>query len=91
MEKNLIELFALWENTSKKGSVYYSGNLGNARVMMFENNSDNPRAPKYKVCLAPKMDREEQAAEAHDEAKRNAYQPDMSRQDNGPKDDDIPF
>lgn len=49
----LIPLTALWRHLSKDGQkVYYTGRLGEAKILMFEVQSDNPRAPAFKIMLA---------------------------------------
>lgn len=35
-KEELKELLALWENTSKEGKKYYTGKLGQVRVVGFE-------------------------------------------------------
>lgn len=55
-ESKLVELFALWKNTSQSGETYLSGNLGNSKVLVLKNNrkeaGDNQ--PDYRVFVAPK-------------------------------------
>lgn len=48
----LIPLVALWENKSKQtGKPYWSGKLGEAKVLMFRQKSDNPKAPAFKIFV----------------------------------------
>jgi len=34
-----VKLTGLWKNTSKSGKTYYSGRLGMAKLLVFENNN----------------------------------------------------
>lgn len=41
-----VKLFSLWENTSSGGVTYYSGRLGEARVIGFRRtDKKNPKEP----------------------------------------------
>ena len=55
-ESKLVELFALWKNTSQSGETYLSGNLGNSKVLVLKNNRKEPgdNQPDYRVFVAPK-------------------------------------
>lgn len=49
-----VPLCALWANTSKGGKKYWSGMLGDAKVLVFENDKrGNDRAPDLRVYLVP--------------------------------------
>ena len=53
----LIPLFALWEQKSKRsGNTYYSGKINNVRVLMFPSKSTNPKAPAFNVVIAPPLE-----------------------------------
>ena len=48
----MIEIAALWKNTSQKGEDYLSGNLGRGRLLVLKNNyKDKENHPDYKVYL----------------------------------------
>lgn len=52
-ESNLVEIFALWKNTSKSGETYLSGRLGSSRVLVLKNNyKENDNQPDYRVFVA---------------------------------------
>lgn len=54
-DKTTIELCALWENKTKDGKTYLSGNLGNNKVLVFKNtHKKNEKEPDYRVLLAKK-------------------------------------
>ena len=57
-ENNLVEIFALWKNTSKSGETYLSGKMGNSRVLVLKNNyKETDNQPDYRVYVT-KDDRE---------------------------------
>lgn len=61
-QKPMINVGGLWENTSKNGGVYLSGNLGGLKILVFPNDKrGNDRAPDWRVCLTER-EREEQPA-----------------------------
>ena len=52
-ESNLIEIFALWKNTSKNGDTYLTGKMGNARVIVLKNNfKDADNQSDYRVFVS---------------------------------------
>lgn len=65
----LTEIAGLWERTSSNGNDYIGGNTPddqeivippNSFVMVFPNdNSDNPRAPAFRLLLAPPKDQQD--------------------------------
>lgn len=56
---NRVEFFSLWEHVSKQGKRYWSGSLGSARVIVFENDRrGNDKAPALRVYLAPNEKRD---------------------------------
>jgi len=51
----MINLCGLWKNTTKDGREYFSGNLGDAKVLIFTNDKKgNDKAPDFRMCLAEK-------------------------------------
>ena len=51
----MINLCGLWKNVSKDGKTYFSGNIGNAKILIFENDKrGNEKAPDYQLVLADK-------------------------------------
>lgn len=71
-----IELFALWENTSKSGKTYFTGRMGKNRIVAFVNeNRKSEKEPALRVYI--------QAEQAKDDSSED-YTP--------PQDaDSIPF
>lgn len=48
----MIKLTGLWNNTSQKGQQYISGNLGNAKIIIFPNNDKSQEnAPDWYMCM----------------------------------------
>ena len=50
----MIELCGLWLNKKNDGEEYFSGKLGNVKLLVFKNKyktADNQ--PDYKICIAP--------------------------------------
>ena len=81
MDKDLVEIFALWENTSQAGDVYFTGYMGNADVVVFKNQyKKEPKHPDYRVFVKRKKE-------------KKSFKPSSSK----PKtpqielDDDVPF
>ena len=69
----LIEIGALWEQETKAGKIYMSGKLGEsskARIVLFPNDSENERAPQWRVYLAPNRPREESGDQQAQQAPR---------------------
>jgi hypothetical protein len=59
-----LELMALWENTSAKGTKYWTGRLGNLRVVMFENgNRKSEKEPAMRVYVQEAQKKEDSANE----------------------------
>ena len=50
-ERNPDELGALWAKTSERGD-YLTGEINGVKVVCFRNNSDNPKAPTWRVLKA---------------------------------------
>ena len=63
---DLIDLSGLWENTTKNGEKYLTGNMGGARILIFKNNykGDNPKAPDYKLFLTKRQFHEDRMDES---------------------------
>jgi len=63
----LCPLVALWPREAKRtGKTYWVGKMGEARVMMFRVDSENPKAPEFKIFLTEYLsaeEREKRAAE----------------------------
>jgi hypothetical protein len=53
VRKDLVKLCVLWEKESRKDpdKVYYQGQMGEATVLMFEIESDNPNAPMFALYV----------------------------------------
>lgn len=59
VQKDLVKIGVLWEKQSKKDDdkVYYIGRLGEATLLMFEIESDNPRAPMFSLYVGEPLGR----------------------------------
>lgn len=91
-----LEISAVWRNTSKAGKEFYSGSLGKTKIFLFPVDSDNPKAPAFRICLAARQEEEEGGYQRNNQQatpreQPRGKEPDHSRRDNGPNDDDIPF
>lgn len=59
-DTNLITITGLWENKSKDGELYFSGALGNAKIMIFRNkNKKKETHPDWNLCIAPRPEKQE--------------------------------
>jgi hypothetical protein len=69
MDSKLINLTGLWKNKAKDGSMFLSGKIGMATVLVFPNKRKRPDSndPDYTVCLAP-IEPKEQASRQDDDA-----------------------
>jgi len=48
----LIKLMGLWESKDKNGNAFYSGKLGNARVIIMKNGyKEQDNHPDYEVLI----------------------------------------
>ncbi len=53
---DLLEIAALWEETSRNGKNYFSGSFGpRTRLLLFPIQSENPNAPSFRLCIAPRQ------------------------------------
>jgi len=79
----MINICGLWKNVSSKGVEYFSGNLGDCKIMIFPNDKKgNDRAPDYRMVIAEKQKKtggQAQPATASD------------KPDNPFNDSDVPF
>ena len=53
----MIKITGLWANKDKNGNTYYSGYVGNLKVMVFKNayKEDNENAPDANLYIAEKQ------------------------------------
>lgn len=57
---DMFPLAALWAHESKRtGKTYWRGRLGEAQILMFRQQSDNPRAPDFKIFVTEYVSKEE--------------------------------
>ena len=70
-DDGLNEIAGLWERTSANGHDYIGGNTPqdeeivlppNSYVMVFPNDSDNPRAPAFRLLFSPPKDQQDTPA-----------------------------
>lgn len=59
----LVKIGALWVNRDKNGKRYLSGKMGDAKLLVFENNFKEGKQPDYKVYVAPYQKADAEAAE----------------------------
>jgi hypothetical protein len=52
--KPKVKLLSLWRSRepARNGRYYYTGLLGDAQVIMFENDTDNPKAPLFSLYVS---------------------------------------
>lgn len=51
---NLVEISALWKNTSKNGDTYLSGYMGSSKLLVLKNQfKSKDNEPDYRVYVAP--------------------------------------
>jgi len=57
----MIEIAAVWENTDKNGKKYFSGNLGNSKLLILQNKykKEGSKEPDYRVVVCEKPKKEE--------------------------------
>lgn len=60
-QSQLVEISALWENTTNSGVPYLSGYLGKARIMAFRNKFKDPgdKKPDWRVFIAPGQEQQQ--------------------------------
>ena len=85
-QSTTIPLTGLWKNTSKGGTVYYSGSIGLAKVLLFENSQreEGSNQPHFNLVLGTKAKAKEDSPEAK-------VAPDTVPQSVAPDTSDIPF
>ena len=60
----MIEITGLWEKKDKNGNTYFSGTMGNAKVLVMKNNfKEKETQPDYKMFLVEKEKKEEKKEE----------------------------
>lgn len=51
-KQELVEIMALWENQSESGETYFTGRMGNAKVIVFKNKyKTSDKHPSYRVYV----------------------------------------
>ena len=57
----MLEIAAVWENTDKHGKKYFSGNLGNSKLLILQNKykKEGSKEPDYRVVVCEKPKKEE--------------------------------
>ena len=60
-QNDKVKMTGLWRNTTAKGDMYLSGNVGLAKMLIFPNGykEEGSNDPDYYMFLAPKKQREE--------------------------------
>jgi hypothetical protein len=81
----MIQLTGLWENTDKNRNTYYSGNLGNAKLVIFKNTyKKEPKQPDYIIYLDEKEKKDADPKQEQNEQSEQSQAPNSY-------DDDLPF
>jgi hypothetical protein len=58
----MIKLTGLWENKTSDGKQFLAGNIGNARILIFQNDyKKEERHPDYYLFIDEKKEQEERA------------------------------
>ena len=57
----MLEIAAVWENIDKNGKKYFSGNLGNSKLLILQNKykKEGSKEPDYRVVICEKPKKEE--------------------------------
>lgn len=102
----MIKVASLWRNKDKDGNTFFSGSLGDLKILLFKSKSDHPQAPYFNMFLVEKERDYKRRGEDEGEEKTSRYKakspdgPDDfdDDEDNAPKrtkkadeDDDLPF
>lgn len=69
MGDKMIYLTGLWLNETSDGKKYFTGYLGQGRVMIFRNEKKRPGSndPDYNMLIAPKPDEDKNNPDAGDD------------------------
>ena len=63
-KSNLVEITGLWINETQGGVKYFSGYMGNAKILIFKNKfKETEKHPDYKMYVAENKKKEEQASQ----------------------------
>lgn len=63
----MIKLCALWQKKSKNGDTYFSGSMGDAKVLIFKNaKKRKPNAPDYFLYVDSKQKGEDKSQQKQD-------------------------
>lgn len=82
-EYKFVNITGLWKNIGKNGKEYLSGNLGGAKIFIFENeNKKTPQSPSHRLVIAP-------SRRAGEKKERMIFEDTPRSADF--EDDDIPF
>ncbi len=81
-----VKLTGLWRNTTAKGDMYLSGNVGLSKMLIFKNGykEEGTNDPDYYVYLAPKKQREEEEGQLSDPEMMKASNPQPEVKDGEP-------
>jgi len=56
----VIQLSAFWKKTSKEGRIYYTGRLGNGRLLLFKNEKkESEKHPDLILYIVPENEKKE--------------------------------
>jgi uncharacterized protein (DUF736 family) len=78
---DMVEIGGLWENETRDGETYYSGSLGQAKLLVFRNkNKKSSKHPDFNIFVAPKVRKQ---AEQKDRDYGSVAPP--------PAEEDVPF
>ena len=72
----MIEIAALWKKQSKNDRTYYTGKLGNGRLLLFLNDKKgNEKAPDLRLYIVEDSSRKENGEK--ELASKPEYEPDI--------------
>ena len=64
---DMIKLTGLWKNKSENGTVYLSGNIGSAKIMIFAVKEKTENGPDYIMNIAEGKKKEAPAPQPEDD------------------------
>ena len=56
---DLVAIGALWKSKDKNGNEYFSGKMGDARLLVFSNKKEKDNQPDFRVYVTTPQKRED--------------------------------
>jgi len=86
MPDEMIKITGLWENETKDGKKYYSGYMGEAKILVFENGfKTEDKHPAFNLYVAKKPKKDESDNGSSEQ------EPQVQSDELAPTPDDVPF